>query len=367
MTHLYEQRSVMCFLKKRLMMLKNKACLFRSFESHHDEDFDPIIFGHFVKIFYKEVFEKHAQVLSEIGFSPNNGIADLYDKLSSVDESTRNQILQTIDAVYANRPDMAMVDSDKGITNLHVPNNVIIDASMPAALRDSGKMWNKEGNRQDAKFIIPDRSYAGIYQQVVDFCKTNGAFDVTTMGSVSNVGLMAKKAEEYGSHDKTFEIAESGTIEVVDDNGNVLMSHTVGKGDIWRMCIVKDEPIQDWVKLAVSRTRAVGAGVFWLDENRAHDNQLIAKVNTYLKSYDTTGLELSIMAPADAMQYSLDRIKDGLDTVSITGNVLRDYLTDLFPILELGTSAKMLSIVPLMKGGGLFETGAGGSASMSNN
>jgi isocitrate dehydrogenase len=255
-----------------------------------------------------------------------------------------------------------MVDSDKGITNLHLPNNVIIDASMPAALRDSGKMWNADGKRQDVKFIIPDRSYAGIYQQVVDFCIANGAFDVSTMGSVSNVGLMAKKAEEYGSHDKTFELSQSGTVEVVDSNGHVLMSHTVGQGDIWRMCIVKDEPIQDWVKLAVARTRAVGAGVFWLDENRAHDNQLIAKVNTYLKSYDTTGMELSIKSPADAMQYSLDRTKAGLDTVSITGNVLRDYLTDLFPILELGTSAKMLSIVPLMKGGGLFETGAGGSA-----
>jgi isocitrate dehydrogenase len=351
------------FIEQEIEDSKNKGVLFSvHLKATMMKISDPIIFGHFVKIFYKEVFEKHQDVLTEFGVNANNGINDLYEKMELMDGKTRQSILDTIDSVYAHRPAMAMVDSDKGITNLHLPNNVIIDASMPAALRDSGKMWNADGKRQDAKFIIPDRSYAGIYQQVVDFCIANGAFDVSTMGSVSNVGLMAKKAEEYGSHDKTFELSQSGTVEVVDSNGHVLMSHTVGQGDIWRMCIVKDEPIQDWVKLAVARTRAVGAGVFWLDENRAHDNQLIAKVKTYLKSYDTAGLELSIKSPADAMQYSLDRIKAGLDTVSITGNVLRDYLTDLFPILELGTSAKMLSIVPLMKGGGLFETGAGGSA-----
>ena len=323
---------------------------------------DPIIFGHFVKIFYKELFAAHPDLLTDYGVNPNNGIGDLYEKLDKMPADKQQAIHDLIANIYANHPDMAMVDSDKGITNLHVPNNVIIDASIPAALRTSGQMWNKEGQLQDTKFIIPDRSYAGMYQEVVSFCKANGAFDVTTMGSVSNVGLMAQKAEEYGSHDKTFELSAAGTVEVVDGNGTVLMSHTVGQGDIWRMCIVKDEPVQDWVKLAVTRVRAVGAGVFWLNENRAHDAQLILKVNKYLKGYDTAGLELFIKSPEEAMQYTLDRVKAGLDTVSITGNVLRDYLTDLFPILEVGTSAKMLSIVPLMKGGGLFETGAGGSA-----
>jgi len=323
---------------------------------------DPIIFGHFVKIFYKELFAAHPDLLTDYGVNPNNGIGDLYEKLDKMPAEKQQAIHDLIANIYANHPDMAMVDSDKGITNLHVPNNVIIDASMPAALRTSGQMWNKEGKLQDTKFIIPDRSYAGMYQEVVSFCKVNGAFDVTTMGSVSNVGLMAKKAEEYGSHDKTFELSAAGTVEVVNGDGTVLMSHTVGQGDIWRMCIVKDEPVQDWVKLAVTRARAVGAGVFWLNENRAHDAQLILKVNEYLKGYDTAGLDLFIKSPEEAMQYTLDRVKAGLDTVSITGNVLRDYLTDLFPILEVGTSAKMLSIVPLMKGGGLFETGAGGSA-----
>ena len=322
---------------------------------------DPIIFGHFVKAFYAEVFAKFPELEAEHGFNPNNGIADLDGILESLDADKRAAIEATLAEVYANRPDMAMVDSDKGITNLHVPNNVIIDASMPAALKTSGRMWNKEGKTQDTKFVIPDRSYAGMYQEVITFCKEHGAFDVTTMGSVSNVGLMAKKAEEYGSHDKTFEIASAGTV-VVENNGEVVFSHDVETGDIWRMCMVKDVAIRDWVKLAVTRARAVGAGVFWLNENRAHDAELIKKVNAYLPEHNTEGLELHIASPEDAMKYTLKRVQAGQDTVSITGNVLRDYLTDLFPILELNTSAKMLSIVPLMKGGGLFETGAGGSA-----
>ena len=322
---------------------------------------DPIIFGHFVNAFYAEVFETFPELITEHGFNANNGIADLDDVLEKLDADKRAEVEAVLANVYVNRPDMAMVDSDKGITNLHVPNNVIIDASMPAALKTSGCMWNKEGKTQDTKFVIPDRSYAGMYQEVIDFCKEHGAFDVTTMGSVSNVGLMAKKAEEYGSHDKTFEITSAGTV-MVENNGDVIFSHDVETGDIWRMCMVKDVAIKDWVKLAVTRARAVGAGVFWLNEDRAHDAQLIKKVNAYLPEYDTTGLELHIASPEKAMQYTLKRVKAGLDTVSITGNVLRDYLTDLFPILELNTSAKMLSIVPLMKGGGLFETGAGGSA-----
>ena len=330
---------------------------------------DPIIFGHFVKAFYAEVFQKFPELITEHGFNPNNGIADLDDVLVTLDADKRAEVEAVLANVYANRPDMAMVDSDKGITNLHVPNNVIIDASMPAALKTSGRMWNKEGKTQDTKFIIPDRCYAGIYQEVVDFCKEHGAFDVTTMGSVSNVGLMAKKAEEYGSHDKTFEISKQGRIVVErywmnnnKEQTSHLFTHNVNEGDIWRMCMVKDVAIQDWVKLAVTRARAVGTGVFWLNQNRAHDRELIAKVNTYLKGFDTEGIELFILSPEDAMHHTLERTKSGLNTVSITGNVLRDYLTDLFPILELNTSAKMLSIVPLMKGGGLFETGAGGSA-----
>ena len=322
---------------------------------------DPIIFGHFVKAFYAELFAHFPELETEHGFNANNGIADLDGILETLDSDKRTAVEAALANVYASRPDMAMVDSDKGITNLHVPNNVIIDASMPAALKTSGRMWNKEGKTQDTKFIIPDRSYAGMYQEVINFCKEHGAFDVTTMGSVSNVGLMAKKAEEYGSHDKTFEIASAGTV-VVECNGEVVFSHDVEAGDIWRMCMVKDIAIRDWVKLAVTRARAVGAGVFWLNENRAHDAQLIQKVNAYLPEHNTEGLELHIASPEEAMKYTLKRVQAGQDTVSITGNVLRDYLTDLFPILELNTSAKMLSIVPLMKGGGLFETGAGGSA-----
>ena len=315
-----------------------------------------------VEIFYKDVFAKHAALVDRLGVNPNNGIADFYNKIEELSQEEREAIEADIQAVYENAPDLAMVDSDKGITNLHVPNNVIIDASMPAALRTSGKMWNSEGKTQDTKFIIPDRSYASLYQVVIDFCKQHGAFDVTTMGSVSNVGLMAKKAEEYGSHDKTFQLAHAGTVSVVDSEGNTLLSHDVEKGDIWRMCQVKDEPIRDWVKLGVTRAKAVGSAVFWLDKNRAHDAQLIKKVNVYLQDHDTAGLDISIRSVPDATAYTLERVKAGKDTVSVTGNVLRDYLTDLFPILELGTSAKMLSIVPLMKGGGLFETGAGGSA-----
>ncbi|MGC6507585.1 MAG: NADP-dependent isocitrate dehydrogenase [Myxococcota bacterium] len=323
---------------------------------------DPIIFGHFVKAFYADVFQQFPELEAEHGFNANNGIADLDGILEQLSSDKRDAVNAAITAVYAKRPDMAMVDSDKGITNLHVPNNVIIDASMPAALKTSGRMWNKAGKTQDTKFVIPDRSYAGIYQEVVEFCKANGAFDVTTMGSVSNVGLMAKKAEEYGSHDKTFEIQNNGEMIVLDQNGTQLFSHSVEAGDIWRMCTVKDVAIRDWVKLAVTRARAVGAGVFWLDEARAHDANLIQKVKEYLKAYNIDGIELLIKSPQLAMRHTLGRTKAGLNTVSITGNVLRDYLTDLFPILELNTSAKMLSIVPLMKGGGLFETGAGGSA-----
>ncbi|MAA79278.1 MAG: isocitrate dehydrogenase (NADP(+)) [Deltaproteobacteria bacterium] len=323
---------------------------------------DPIIFGHIVEIFYKDVFAKYAELVDRLGINSNNGIADFYNKIEGLPQAEREAIEADILAVYENSPDLAMVDSDKGITNLHVPNNVIIDASMPAAIRTSGKMWNSEGKTQDTKFIIPDRSYASLYQVVIDFCKKHGAFDVTKMGSVSNVGLMAKKAEEYGSHDKTFLIPHAGSISVVDTDGNTLLSHEVETGDIWRMCQVKDDPIRDWVKLGVTRAKAVGSAVFWLDENRAHDAELIKKVHVYLQEHDTTGLDISIRSVSDATAYTLERVKAGLDTVSVTGNVLRDYLTDLFPILELGTSAKMLSIVPLMKGGGLFETGAGGSA-----
>ncbi len=325
---------------------------------------DPIIFGHAVKVYFKDLFDKYGETFEKIGVDVNNGFGDLVGKLGELDDETREAIEADIQAIYDNGPDLAMVDSDRGITNLHVPSDVIIDASMPAMLRTSGKMWNKEGKTQDTKAVIPDSSYAGIYQVVIDFNKKHGAFDPTTMGSVPNVGLMAKKAEEYGSHDKTFEISEAGTMRVVDANsGDTLMSHEVEAGDIWRACQVKDAPVQDWVKLAVSRARATGApAVFWLDAERPHDAQLIEKVNRYLKDHDTDGIELHIMSPVKAIEFSLERIKDGKDTISVTGNVLRDYLTDLFPILELGTSAKMLSIVPLMNGGGLFETGAGGSA-----
>ncbi len=324
---------------------------------------DPIIFGHFVSVYYAPVLEKHAAVLAELAVDVNNGIGDLYTKIKSLPAEKQAEIEADIKALYATRPQLAMVNSDKGITNLHVPSDVIVDASMPAMIRDSGKMWNAEGKLQDTKACIPDRCYAGVYQVVIDDCKKHGAFDPKTMGSVPNVGLMAQAAEEYGSHDKTFQIPADGVVRVVDTAGKVLLEQNVEQGDIWRMCQVKDAPIQDWVKLAVNRARASNTpAVFWLNPARAHDAQLIAKVNTYLKNHDTSGLEIFIKTPEEATQYSLDRIRTGKDTISVTGNVLRDYLTDLFPIMELGTSAKMLSIVPLMNGGGLFETGAGGSA-----
>ncbi|MBT8067141.1 MAG: NADP-dependent isocitrate dehydrogenase [Gammaproteobacteria bacterium] len=324
---------------------------------------DPIMFGHAVKAYYGDVFEKHADVFEQLGVDPNNGIGDAYAKISDLSDTQRATIEADLEAVYKDRPAQAMVDSDKGITNLHVPSNVIIDASMPAAIRTSGKMWGPDGKLHDMKAVIPDRSYACIYQEVIDFCRKHGAFDVTTMGNVCNVGLMAQKAEEYGSHDKTFEIAAAGEVRVVDDAGEIVMRHTVEPGDIWRMCQTKDLPIRDWVKLAVMRARATNsAAFFWLDENRAHDSALIEKVSTYLREHDTTDLDIRIMTPAAAMRETLERVRRGEDTISVTGNVLRDYLTDLFPILELGTSAKMLSIVPLLAGGGLYETGAGGSA-----
>lgn len=324
---------------------------------------DPIIFGHCVSVFFKDVFEKHADLIAELGVDLKNGLGDLYAKMETLPAEKKAEIEADIAAVYEKSPDIAMVDSDRGITNLHVPSDVIIDASMPAAIRDSGKMWNKAGERQDANFIIPDRCYSGVYAATVEFCKKNGAFDPATMGTVPNVGLMAQKAEEYGSHDKTFEIPANGTVRVSDASGKVLFEHTVEQGDIWRACQVKDAPIRDWVKLAVSRARATGApAIFWLNKERAHDANLITKVETYLKDHKTEGLDIRILPAVEATQLTLERAKAGEDTISVTGNVLRDYLTDLFPILELGTSAKMLSIVPLMNGGGLFETGAGGSA-----
>ena len=324
---------------------------------------DPIMFGHAVTVFYKDVFEKYAGEFSQIGVDPNNGLGDVYAKIDSLPADKKAEIEAAIKEVYSSRPELAMVNSDKGITNLHVPSDIIIDASMPAALRTSGQMWGPDGNLKDTKAMIPDRCYAGIYQEVFSFCKANGAFDVTTMGNVSNVGLMAKKAEEYGSHDKTFQIPADGKVVVTDTDGNIAFEHEVEEGDIWRMCQTKDIAIKDWVKLAVNRAKATGnPAIFWLDENRAHDVNITAIVNAYLKDYDLTGLEVKIMNPVDAMKYTLNRVKAGEDTISVTGNVLRDYLTDLFPILELGTSAKMLSIVPLLAGGGLYETGAGGSA-----
>ncbi|MDA0896745.1 MAG: NADP-dependent isocitrate dehydrogenase, partial [Proteobacteria bacterium] len=324
---------------------------------------DPIIFGHAVTVFFADAFVKHGATFEKLGVDVNNGIGDVYAKIKALPEAERATIEADLAACYATRPEMAMVDSDRGITNLHVPSDIIIDASMPAALRTSGQMWGPDGNLKDMKAVIPDRCYAGVYQEVIDFCKANGALDPSTMGSVPNVGLMAQKAEEYGSHDKTFEIPTGGTVSVIDEAGTVLLSHEVEEGDIWRMCQVKDAPIQDWVKLAVSRARlSATPAVFWLDEARAHDRELIKKVEKYLPEHDIAGLEIHTMAPNAATAFSLKRIQQGLDTISVTGNVLRDYLTDLFPILELGTSAKMLSIVPLMAGGGLFETGAGGSA-----
>jgi len=324
---------------------------------------DPIIFGHAVRVFFKDLFEKHGQTFDKIGVDVNNGFGNLLEKLGDLPEDKRDEIREDIRFTLDHSADLAMVNSDRGITNLHVPSDVIIDASMPAMIRTSGQMWNAEGKQQDTKAVIPDSSYAGVYSATIDFCKKHGAFDPTTMGTVPNIGLMAQKAEEYGSHDKTFEIASKGKVEVIDANGNVLLSHKVEEGDIWRMCQAKDAPIQDWVKLAVTRARASQTpAVFWLDKKRAHDAELIKKVNTYLKDHDTEGLDIRILSLEDATNFTLKRIKEGKDTISVTGNVLRDYLTDLFPILEVGTSAKMLSIVPLMNGGGLFETGAGGSA-----
>jgi isocitrate dehydrogenase len=324
---------------------------------------DPIMFGHAVTVFYKDVFAKHGATFAGLGVDPDNGIGDVYAKIGGLPKEQQAEIESDIQAVYASRPPLAMVDSDRGITNLHVPSNIIIDASMPAAIRSSGKMWGPDGKLADTKAMIPDRCYATIYQEVIQDCKQNGAFDVPTMGNVANVGLMAQKAEEYGSHDKTFEIPANGTVRVSDADGNVLLEHTVEKGDIWRMCQTRDLPIRDWVKLGVTRARLTGAAaIFWLDENRGHDKVLIEKVERYLKDHDTSGLDIRIMAPVDAMRATLARVRAGQDTISVTGNVLRDYLTDLFPILELGTSAKMLSIVPLLAGGGLYETGAGGSA-----
>ncbi|MFT3755456.1 MAG: NADP-dependent isocitrate dehydrogenase [Pseudoxanthomonas sp.] len=324
---------------------------------------DPIMFGVVVSEFYQPVLRQYADALKKTGFNPNNGIGDLYSRIAALEPGVQAQIGADIEALYSQRPALAMVDSDKGITNLHVPSDVIVDASMPAMIRDSGRMWNARGELQDTKALIPDRCYATIYQAVIDDCKANGAFDPATMGSVPNVGLMAQAAEEYGSHDKTFQIPADGSVRVVDDAGNVVFEHAVEAGDIWRMCQAKDAPIRDWVKLAVTRARLSDTpAVFWLDAARAHDAQLIAKVETYLKDHDTSGLDIRILPPVEAIKFSLQRIREGKDTISVTGNVLRDYLTDLFPIMELGTSAKMLSIVPLMAGGGLFETGAGGSA-----
>ncbi|MFQ3185974.1 NADP-dependent isocitrate dehydrogenase [Marinomonas primoryensis] len=323
----------------------------------------PIVFGHAVTVFYKDVFEKYSELFKEIGVNPNNGLGSVYDKIQTLPAAKQEEIKQAIQACYNTRPELAMVDSDKGITNLHVPSDVIVDASMPAMIRNSGKMWGRDGKAHDAKAVIPDSTYARIYQETINFCKTNGAFDPVTMGTVPNVGLMAQKAEEYGSHDKTFEIAAVGTMRIVDANGNVLMQHAVEKGDIWRACQTKDAPIRDWVKLGVTRARQSDTpAIFWLDEERPHDNQLRNKVETYLKDHDTSGLDIRIMSYNEAIRFSMERIIRGEDTISVTGNILRDYLTDLFPILELGTSAKMLSIVPMLEGGGMYETGAGGSA-----
>ena len=324
---------------------------------------DPIMFGHAVSVYYKDVFEKHADIIKELAVNVNNGLGDLYVKIQNLPAAQKAEIEADIQAVYTTHPELAMVDSDKGITNLHVPNNIIIDASMPVVVRDGGRMWNTKGQLQDTLAMIPDRCYATMYQESIENCQKHGAFDPSTMGHVANVGLMAQKAEEYGSHPTTFEIPTNGTVKIVDASGNVFMEHNVEEGDIWRMSRAKDIPIQDWVKLAVTRAKATGApAIFWLDENRAHDAEMIKKVNTYLKNHDTKGLDIRIMSLVDAMKFSLERIRKGEDTISVTGNVLRDYLTDLFPIIELGSSAKMLSVVPLLKGGGLFETGAGGSA-----
>ncbi len=358
------KKALLTFLEEQVADAKAKGVLFSlHMKATMMKVSDPIIFGHAVTVFFKDLFNKHSKALQSVDVDVNNGFGNLLSKLSELPEATQKEIETDIQAIYNNGPNLAMVDSDRGITNLHVPSDVIIDASMPAMIRTSGQMWNAEGNLQDTKAVIPDSSYAGIYSATIDFCKTHGAFDPTTMGTVPNVGLMAQKAEEYGSHDKTFEITENGKVSVIDTSGKVLIQHNVAAGDIWRMCQVKDAPVQDWVKLAVTRAKATQwPTVFWLDSNRAHDAELIKKVNTYLPKHDTTGLDIRILSPIEATHFTLDRIKTGKNTISVTGNVLRDYLTDLFPILELGTSAKMLSIVPLMNGGGLFETGAGGSA-----
>ena len=358
------KKALITFFEEQIADAKAKGVLFSlHMKATMMKVSDPIIFGHGVKVFFKSVFEKYGKELEAAGVNVNNGFGSLISNLDNLSPEVKAAVEAEIEQCFAEGPDLAMVDSDNGITNLHVPSDVIIDASMPAMIRTSGRMWNKEGKPQDTKAVIPDSSYAGVYQAVIDFCRENGAFDPTTMGTVPNVGLMAQKAEEYGSHDKTFEIEAAGTVQVVDNEGTVLIEHEVEEGDIWRMCQVKDLPVQDWVKLAVSRARATGVpAVFWLDSNRAHDAELIKKVNAYLPNHDTSGLDIRIMSPIEATKFSIQRMKDGQDTISVTGNVLRDYNTDLFPILELGTSAKMLSIVPLMNGGGLFETGAGGSA-----
>ncbi|VAW09884.1 Isocitrate dehydrogenase [NADP]; Monomeric isocitrate dehydrogenase [NADP] [hydrothermal vent metagenome] len=357
--------ALIAFLKEQVIDAKKKDVLFSlHLKATMMKVSDPIIFGHALEVFFENVFEKHGKTFEEIGINANNGLEDLLDKLNELPAEKKSEIETDIKNAIANGPALAMVNSDKGITNLHVPSDIIIDASMPAMIRNSGQMWNADGKSQDTKAVIPDSCYAGIYTATIDFCKKHGAFDPTTMGTVPNVGLMAQKAEEYGSHDKTFEIDAKGVVKVVDCNsGKILLEHAVEEGDIWRMCQVKDAPIKDWVKLAVARARASQTpAVFWLDENRAHDAELIKKVNTYLTDYDTSGLDIRILSPIKAIEFTLARIKEGKDTISVSGNVLRDYLTDLFPILEVGTSAKMLSIVPLMNGGGLFETGAGGSA-----
>ena len=352
------------FLEEQMEDAKNQGVLFSiHLKATMMKVSDPIIFGQAVAVFFRDLFDKHAALFAQLGVDPNNGLGDLYAKIATLPEAQRADVEADLQAGYAHRPALAMVNSDRGITNLHVPSDVIIDASMPAAIRSSGRMWGPNGQLQDTKFVIPDGSYAGVYQAVIDHCKAHGALDPTTLGSVSNVGLMAQKAEEYGSHDKTFQASGAGHIRLVDATGQTLLEQPVAEGDIWRMCQVKDLPIQDWIKLAVTRARATGApAVFWLDEQRAHDAQLIAKVKRYLPEHDTSGLEIHILSPVEATRFALERIVAGKDCISVTGNVLRDYLTDLFPILEVGTSAKMLSIVPLMNGGGLFETGAGGSA-----
>ena len=358
------KKSLLKFIRQEIKEAKENNVLFSlHMKATMMKVSDPIIFGYVVDVYFSEIISKYADQLHEFGVDFRNGFGDLIDKIQTFPKELQNNILSDISAVLQSNAELAMVDSDNGITNLHVPSDVIIDASMPAMIRNSGKMWNKDGNVQDTKAVIPDSSYASVYSATIEFCKNNGAFDPRTMGTVPNVGLMAKKAEEYGSHDKTFEILSKGKVKVIDANGNVLIQHDVEKGDIWRMCQTKNDPIKDWVKLAVNRAKATNwPAIFWLNKDRAHDNEIIKKVTFYLKDHDTSNLDIQILSPYQATLYTLDRVKDGKNTISVTGNVLRDYLTDLFPILELGTSAKMLSIVPLMNGGGLFETGAGGSA-----